>query len=126
MDIIFIIGRIVVGLFFINSGVMHFLKWDNMVGYSKSKNIPLPAVAVGVTGLMMIAGGLGLVFWKFVGIAALLLAVFLVPAAFLMHAFWKEQDQAQKGAEMINFLKNIALAGALGIIAAMYYQMGGM
>jgi uncharacterized membrane protein YphA (DoxX/SURF4 family) len=45
-------------------------------------------------------------------LGGLLLAIFLLVTAFLMHNFWTIQDPQAKQGEMINFLKNLALAGA--------------
>lgn len=124
MEIIFIIARVILGLFFIHAGVGHFLGFKNMVGYSQSKKVPLPAVAVAVTGAMLILGGLGFVIWQWVCLASLILVVFLIPAAFIMHNFWNEQDPNQKVMQKIQFLKNIALAAAVAIIAVMYNGIG--
>ncbi|MFZ8872141.1 MAG: DoxX family protein, partial [Candidatus Nanopelagicaceae bacterium] len=49
-------------------------------------------------------------------LGALLLAIFLVPTAFMMHNFWTIQDPQAKQGEMINFFKNLSLAGAALII----------
>jgi putative oxidoreductase len=51
-----------------------------------------------------------------VGIA--LLVIFLVPTAFVMHNFWAEQDPMAKANQMAHFLKNIALAAAVTMLAA--------
>ncbi len=45
-------------------------------------------------------------------LGSLLLLIFLVPTAFLMHAFWKESDPQAKATEQTHFMKNLGLAGA--------------
>jgi len=114
-----VIGRILFSLIFILSGVNHLMQLENMTAYAKSKGLPAPKAAVALSGLVMLAGGaLVLLGWsRFIG--AGLLVIFLLPTAFLMHAFWKETDPMVKQNEMAHFLKVLALAGAALLVA--YY-----
>lgn len=68
--------------------------------------------AVIITGIFLLLGGLGILFGVYVKIAVLALAVFLAPATFIMHAFWKAQDSNMRMSEMVHFMKNLALLGA--------------
>ena len=116
MDILLVIGRVLFALIFINSGIAHLTKLNDMTGYAQFKKVPAPKLAVIVTGLMLIIGGLYIVFGVYADLGALLLAIFLVPTAFMMHNFWTIQDPQAKQGEMINFFKNLSLAGAALII----------
>lgn len=117
MELLLLIGRILFGGFFVMSGFNHFANLGMMSGYAGSKNIPLPGLAVG-SGVMLIAGGLSVVLGLLPVLGLLLLIVFLVPTSVLMHNFWTVGDPAQRAAEQINFLKNLALTGAA--LALMY------
>jgi len=108
----FLIGRAMLGGFFIYNGIHHLQETEMIAGYAKSKNLPLAKAAVLGTGIAMIAGGASLVTgikpkW---GSAALI--GFLGGTAGLIHDFWNDQDPQQKQNDMINFSKNLALAGA--------------
>jgi putative oxidoreductase len=116
MDILLVIGRVLFALIFIKSGIAHLTKLNDMTGYAQFKKVPAPKLAVIVTGLMLIIGALYIVFGVYADLGALLLAVFLVPTAFMMHNFWTIQDPQAKQGEMINFFKNLSLAGAALII----------
>lgn len=116
MDILLVIGRVLFALIFITSGIAHLTKLKDMTGYAQFKKVPAPKLAVIVTGLMLIIGGLYIVFGVYADLGALLLALFLVPTAFMMHNFWTIQDPQAKQGEMINFFKNLSLAGAALII----------
>ena len=116
MTIAFLLGRILFGGFFLLSGVNHFSKRGAMVGYAQSKSVPSPVFAVTLTGVMLVLGGLGLILGVYVKTAITLLMIFLVIVSFTMHKFWQVSDPQWKGIEMINFLKNIALIGALLMI----------
>ena len=116
MDILLLVGRVLFALIFINSGIAHLTKLNDMTGYAQFKKVPAPKFAVIVTGLMLIIGGLYIVFGVYADLGALLLAIFLVPTALMMHNFWTIQDPQSKQGEMINFFKNLSLAGAALII----------
>ena len=118
-DVVLLVGRVLFALIFINSGIAHLTKLNAMTGYAQFKKVPSPKLAVIVTGLMLIIGGLYVALGIFADLGALLLAIFLIVSAFMMHNFLTIQDEQAKQAETINFFKNIALAGAALIIFAL-------
>jgi putative oxidoreductase len=112
------IGRILFGGYFAFSGFNHFKMLDMMSGYAKSKGAPMPKLSVAFSGVLLIVGGLSVLFDILPGFGLVALALFLLPVTFIMHAFWKVQDPAAKMHEMVNFMKNIALLGAVLILLA--------
>jgi putative oxidoreductase len=112
-NIAFLIGRVIVGGFFLMNSVNHFAQLNMMTGYAKSKGIPAPALAVGGSGVLLLVGGLSLLLGYHPTIGVGLLVIFLLGASFGMHNFWTVQDQQAKQGEMINFLKNMAILGLL-------------
>jgi uncharacterized membrane protein YphA (DoxX/SURF4 family) len=118
MAYLFILGRILLGGYFIMSGYNHFAHHKMLTGYAQSKGVPMAPVAVWFTGLMMVLGGLGILLWVYLKFSIFLLALFLIVTTFTMHRFWKISDPAQKMSEMVNFNKNIALLGALLLLFA--------
>ncbi|MEK6817285.1 MAG: DoxX family protein [Nanoarchaeota archaeon] len=111
-EILFLIGRIILGLFFINSGFNHFTHLNMIAGYAGSKKIPFPKFSAFVSGLFLLLGGLSILLGIYTSIGIILLIAFLLPTAFFVHNFWtlpKEQRQGDK----VNFMKNLALVGAL-------------
>jgi uncharacterized membrane protein YphA (DoxX/SURF4 family) len=118
MPYLFILGRVLLGGYFIMSGYNHFKNLRMLTGYAKSKGVPMPREAVLLTGLMMILGGSGILLWIYLKFSILLLVVFLVVTTFTMHQYWKVTDSTQKMGEMANFNKNMALLGALLLLFA--------
>ena len=116
MNTVLVIGRILFALIFINSGIMHLTKTEAMAGYATYKKVPAAKLAVIVTGLMILIGGLYVALGIYADLGALLIAIFLIPTAFMMHAFWKESDATAKQNESIGFFKDLSLAGAALII----------
>lgn len=113
MTYLFLLGRLLFGGYFIMNGFNHLTKTAMMKGYAASKGVPAPALAVVVTGIMLLLGGLAILFWGYVALGAWLLIIFLVPAAFKFHDFWKVADPQQKMVQMLFFMRNVALTGAL-------------
>lgn len=111
-DIIFLIGRILFGGYFLLMAWNHFTKVGALAGYAQSKGVPMPQAAVLVGGVLLLAGGLGILLGAYVEWAVLALVLFLVPVSFAMHNFWAVADPTMKMADMINFQKNMALLGA--------------
>ncbi len=118
-DILHLIARLLIGWFFIMSGYRHLTAVKPTAEYAKAVgHIPAPQLAVIVSGLMLLLGGLGLLLGFHPRIAAALIFVFLVIAAFTMHKFWVETDPMQKAGQAAQFWKNITLAGAMLWIVA--------
>ncbi len=108
-----LIGRILYGGFFLYNGLFnHLLNLDMLTQYAQSKGVPAPQLAVLVSGLMILLGGaMVLLGWK-VRAGAVLIALFLIPVSFKMHAFWAVADPTGRMGEMVHFSKNMALLGA--------------
>jgi uncharacterized membrane protein YphA (DoxX/SURF4 family) len=119
MNTVLVIGRVLFALIFINSGIAHLTKLEAMTGYAKYKKVPAAKLSVIVSGLMILVGGLYIALGIYADLGALLIALFLIPAAVLMHAFWKETDATAKQNESIGFFKDLSLAGAALIIFAL-------
>jgi len=115
MDLLFLLGRVILGSYFIMSGYNHLAKLEMMSQYAASKGVP--KIMVIITGLQLLVGGLSILLGVYPQLGALLLVAFLMPVAFIMHNFWQEKDQMMKMTQMVNFTKNLALAGALLIIS---------
>jgi uncharacterized membrane protein YphA (DoxX/SURF4 family) len=81
-------------------------------------------LATQASGVLLIVGALMVLLGIWADLGALLLVVFLIPTALLMHAFWKETDPQAKQLEMIQFQKDMALAGAALLIFALIAQLG--
>src|ERR1051326_5578338 len=116
MIILFLIGRLILGGYFVMSGIRHFTHFGMMSGYAKSKGTPAPSAAIAGTGILLVSGGLSFLLgvWPFIG--GILLVIFLLGVSFKIHDFWAISDPQAKMNEMVNFTKNMALLGAILII----------
>lgn len=102
---LFLAGRILYALPLIIMGSSQFLQMPGMTAFATPQGSP----AIGIiSGLILIVGAVFILMGYRGRLGAGLVAAFLVATAFLMHGFWTESTQG----EMINFFKNIIMAGA--------------
>ncbi len=113
----FLLGRLAFGGYFLYSGIHHFQERKMLAQYAGSKGVPLAEPAVLATGAMMIVGGASILTGVKPKLGTLAILGFLAGVTPMMHDFWKHEDPQQRQAEMINFTKNLALAG--GALALM-------
>ncbi len=112
MNVPFVVGRAILGGYFLYNGVNHFRNRRMLAGYAASKEVPSPDVAVAISGVLLLAGGASVALGVYpkAGVAALI--GFLASVSPSMHPFWREKDPNQRMGDMVNFTKNAALGGA--------------
>jgi uncharacterized membrane protein YphA (DoxX/SURF4 family) len=112
MAVVFLIIRFIVGGYFAWRGAQHLDAYgrQHLVAYARTKNVPMPLVAVPLFGLMLTIGGVSLVTGVFPAAGVAALWSFLIPAAFLMHRFWRIGDATARAIERRAFVWNVALA----------------
>ena len=76
-----------------------------------------PRVWVRVNAAVHVLGGVALATGRCRRIGALALAASLVPTTVAGHAFWEEDDPAQRANQQIHFMKNLGLLGGLLLAA---------
>jgi putative oxidoreductase len=111
LDIIFFLGRVFFGAYFLNSAYVHLFKTDNLAGYAASKGVPQPKLAVIVTGLMLFFSAYTIIAGVRVSWGVGVLALFLIAVNLKIHTFWSEEGEAREG-DKSSFLRNVALLGA--------------
>ena len=111
---IVLIGRFLFAAIFLMSSFGHFSA--QTIGYAASQGVPLAQIAVPVSGLIELAGGLSILLGYRAKIGAWLLVLFLVPVTFTMHRFWGISDQQTAQMQMIMFMKNISMLGGALLI----------
>ncbi len=69
--------------------------------------------------LLMIVGGISLIFGFYARAGALMLFAFTVCASVLLHDYWHIRDTASRAADYDIFARNMAIAGGLLLIVGM-------
>ncbi len=76
-----------------------------------------PVTVVRIDAAAKVAGGAALALGVFPRLAALGLAVGLVPTTLAAHRFWEEEDPGTRAMQRVHFLKNAGLLGGLLLAA---------
>jgi putative oxidoreductase len=110
-------GRVLLALIFITSGFSKLTGIQGTAGYIGSVGLPAPALLAVGAGLLELAAGIALVIGFKARWAALALGVFTLLASVLFHAYWSAPAD-QQFIQQLMFMKNLAIAGGMFIIAA--------
>lgn len=114
VDVVFIVGRLIFGGYWVFNGLNHFVNMSMMAEFARQRGVPFPAeLSVAVTGLMMLLGGLTIILGVYTYIGMALIIVFLLSAMIFIHKFWEMSDPMARMMEMILFMRNAAFIGAL-------------
>jgi uncharacterized membrane protein YphA (DoxX/SURF4 family) len=125
MGFVILIGRVLWSAIFLGSAMGHLTQTDAMAGYAQSKRVPNPRFAVQATGAFLVLSALMAVLGVFADLAFLLQAIYLIAVAVLMHDFWRAGDEQSQMMEMVQFNKNLSLAGAALARFALFSIGGG-
>ena len=108
-------GRLLFAVIFVMAGANHFSK--QTIGYAASQGVPWASIAVPLSGVLAIVGGLSILLGYRAKLGAWLIVLFLVPVTFLMHKFWGVADPNIAQLQMIMFLKNASMLGGALLIS---------
>lgn len=117
-DAMLLIGRIVLVVMFIFSGLGKFMDLPGTAAMIASKGLPAPMVLASLAGAAEILGGLMIVVGWQTRIAALGLLVYTLITAYFFHDFWAMPEGAGRTDAMIHAMKNLSIAGAFLMLAA--------
>ena len=106
------LGRLLIAVIFIVSGVGKILAPAMTQGYIAAAGLPSPLAAYLIAVAVEVGGGTLLILGFQTKLAALALGIFSVATAVGFHHDFANQDQ------LIHFLKNISMAGGLLQVAA--------
>ncbi|MFN3546599.1 MAG: DoxX family protein [Mesorhizobium sp.] len=104
-SVILLIGRILLSVMFIMSGLQKFGGIEGTAGYIGSVGLPAPVALAWLAAIFETVAGIAILVGFQTKIAALLLAAFCVFAGYVFH--FQPEDQMQ----MISFMKNLTIAG---------------
>jgi putative oxidoreductase len=116
-DIILLIGRICISSLFIWAAFEKLIHWSTTLEYIKQKKIPYAAFALPLAVMIQVIGGLSIFFGYHIRLGALLLTLFIIPAAIRFHDFWNLMG-IERVTEKTLFMKDVAVFGSLLLILA--------
>jgi len=109
-------GRALIGLLFVISGLLKVGRFGAVVSALEAKGFSWPDISLWFVIAVEVGGGTALILQRTPRAAAAVLAVFVVAATLLFHAFWQADASAFQN-QLNHFLKNVAIFGALLALA---------
>jgi putative oxidoreductase len=109
-----VLGRFFFALIFLLAAANHFNK--QTIGYAASQGAPLASIAVPLSGVLAIAGGLSILLGYRAKLGAWLIVLFLIPVTLMMHKFWTVTDPTMAQIQMVMFMKNVSMLGGALLI----------
>ena len=110
-----VLGRFFFALIFLIAAPNHFTR--PTIAFSASQGVPLASIAVPLSGVLAIAGGLSILLGYRAKLGAWLIVLFLIPVTFMLHKFWTVQDPMMAQIQMILFMKNVSMLGGALLIS---------
>lgn len=104
-----LLGRFLFALIFLMSAPMDFS--SQTIAYAASQGVPLASIAVPLSGVIALAGGLSILLGYRARIGAWLIALFLAIVTPMMHNFWAVADPMMHQMQFIMFMKNLSMLG---------------
>lgn len=109
-----LVGRVFFSLIFILAGLNHFTK--QMIAFAASQGVPVASIAVPLSGVIAVLGGLSILLGYRAKIGAWLIVLFLIGVTPL-HNFWAVKDPMMAQIQMIMFMKNVSMLGGALLIS---------
>lgn len=117
--ILTVAARVMLSLVFLMSAVGNKIpNFSNVANYMGSEGVPAPQVLLAGAIVFLIAGSISVIIGFKARFGGALLLVFLLLATYFFHDFWTFEDAAERQQQMIQFMKNLALMGAMLFIVA--------
>ncbi len=114
-----VLGRVLLAAIFLMSAVGNKIpNFSQIAGYMASEGVPAPQAALAGAIVFLIAGSASLILGYRARVGAALLLVFLVLATYFFHDFWTFDDAQARQEQTIQFMKNLALMGAMLMVIA--------
>jgi putative oxidoreductase len=113
-----LVGRVLLSLIFLASGLMKLGDWSGNIAYMESKGFFAAHLFLAAATVIEIAGALMVILGWRARLGAAALALFTVVAAVTMHNFWSVTDGMMKMVETAMFLKNLTIVGGLLLVVA--------
>ena len=111
-DEILLIARILLVALFVLFGWSKLTSFSGTIAYMAAEHAPLPTVAAVIAVVMELLVGLAIAVGFYTRPLAYLLTLYTLATAFIGHHYWTMPD-AERMANMINFYKNLSIAGVL-------------
>tara|TARA_B100001175_G_scaffold310249_1_gene313036 strand:+ start:69 stop:470 length:402 start_codon:yes stop_codon:yes gene_type:complete len=117
-DIVLLIGRIIVGSYFLLPGaIAKIFNYEFMYQYMLNHEVPFTHVALVLTIIIQFFCSIGIIIGWNSRISAFILALLTIIISYYMHNFWDMTSGIQQDHELQNFVKNMGIMAGLLILS---------
>ena len=116
-NLFFTIGRSLLGLYFIGPGLSKIFDFASTLALMRMKGVPFSLFLLPLTIAIQLLGGIFLILGKNLRLTALMLFGLTIFINIFIHNFWALNGDPSQGHEMQNFVKNLAIAAGLLVLA---------
>ena len=117
-----LLGRGLLGLYFILPGTQKIFGWEQMTAYMELHGVPLVMLLLPITILVQVGCGVSLLIGYRTQLMALILAGLTLMINLFMHDFWNVYEGVSQAHETQNFVKNLAIMAGLLFVAGQAQQ----
>jgi putative oxidoreductase len=110
------IARILIAAIFVAGGATKLMHIATTQSQIAGAGIPMPQVATWVAVAIELLGGICLILGFHTRIVAWIMFLYLIPVTLTFHNFWVASGAARQ-MQQANFMKNLAIMGALLLLA---------
>jgi putative oxidoreductase len=116
-SLFFIMGRSLLGLYFIGPGLSKIFDFASTLALMRMKGVPFSSFLLPLTIAIQLLGGIFLILGKNLRLAAFMLFGLTIFINIFIHNFWTLNGDPSQAHEMQNFVKNLAIAAGLLVLA---------
>jgi putative oxidoreductase len=116
-NLFFVVGRSLLGLYFIGPGVSKVFDFASTLALMRMKGVPFSLFLLPLTIAIQLLGGIFLILGKNLRLTAFMLFGLTIFINIFIHNFWALNGDPSQAHEMQNFVKNLAIAAGLLVLA---------
>ncbi len=113
----FVAGRSLLGLYFIGPGLSKVFDFSSTLALMRMKGVPFSSVLLPLTIVIQLLGGIFLILGRNLRLTAFILFGLTIVINIYIHNFWTLNGDPSQGHEIQNFVKNLAIAAGLLVLA---------
>jgi putative oxidoreductase len=114
-NVTYIAGRALLGGLFFISGINKIVAFSSVAAWMSASGVPAAELMLAATIGIEVLGGLMLIIGYQARLAAIALALFLMPVTVLFHGFWSAGASDFQN-QLTQFLKNLAILGGMLLV----------
>ena len=116
-SLFFITGRSLLGLYFIAPGLSKVFDFASTLALMRMKGVPFSLVLLPLTIVIQLLGGIFLILGRNLRLTAFILFGLTILINIFIHNFWALSGDPMQAHETQNFVKNLAIAAGLLVLA---------